>query len=257
VWNVEVPAHLGQYPALARMIARGDVSEGEVISVRRVSKKNLLDASFDFNDTVKQEGDVKDFAGAVPAAALAAGRVLVEFSDKGDPSTFPDMGKYQDGDIITSSTKQLRWDASGQGFFTIDTAGTKGVVGFAGGKKCALGDVAITVDTPWASVLLTSLERGKTLTDAKTALITATARLSNTGFTSRQGRDPIASNGKGPILVEPVKATFTIGKRRIAAVAALDQDGRRTDQKVTVAADGSFAIDEATDKTIYYEVTFE
>jgi hypothetical protein len=257
VWNVEVPSHLGQYPALARMIARGDVSEGETISVRRVSKKNLEDGAFDFNDTVKQEGDVKSFGGAVPPAALAAGRVLVEFSDKGEASTFPDMTKYRDGDIITSTTKQLRWDASDQGHFTIDTAGTKGVVGFAGGKKCALGDVTITVDTPWASVLVTSLEKGKTLADAKSALIVATARISNTGFTFRQGKDPIATNGKGPILVEPVKASFAVAKRKVAAVNILDQDGRRTDQKVTMAADGSFTIDEAADKTIYYEVAFE
>jgi hypothetical protein len=258
VWNVDLPSQLGQYPALARMIARGDVSEGEVISTRRVSKKNLVDGTFDFSDTVKQEGDVKSFGGAVPPTALAAGRVLVEFSDKGEASTFPDMAKYQDGDIITSSTKQLRWDASGQGFFTIDTDGTKGVVGFAGGKKCALGDVAITVDTPWASVLLTSLERGKTLADAKSALIVATARLSNTGLTvSGDKKNPIGSNGKAPTLVEPVKASFTIGKRKVAAVNILDQDGRRTEQKLTVGADGSFAIDEAADKTIYYEVAFE
>src|ERR1019366_3234904 len=38
VWEGDVPAQLGQYPALARMIYRGDVQQGEIISTRRVSQ---------------------------------------------------------------------------------------------------------------------------------------------------------------------------------------------------------------------------
>jgi hypothetical protein len=258
VWNVDLPTQLGQYPALARMIARGDVKEGEVISVRRVSKGNLESGTFDFTDVVKQEGDVKSFSGGVPTEALAAGRVVVEFSDKGEPSTLPDMAKYTSGEVITSITKQLRWDQSDKGHVTIDTDGTKGVVGFAGGKRCELGDVIITVETPWASVLLTSLERGKSLATTKRALVTATARIANTGFTYVTGAKgaKIAQNGKGPILCEPVKATFAIARRRIAAVKALDQDGRETARAVAVDK-GTFTIDEAADKTIWYVIEFE
>ena len=55
---------------------------------------------------------MKDFAAAASArAALAAGRVAVEFTETPKPSTFPDMAKYEHGKVITSATGQLAWDA--------------------------------------------------------------------------------------------------------------------------------------------------
>ena len=69
-------------------------------------------------------------------------------------------------------TGQLAWDTSGQGFFTVNTPGTKAVVGFAGGKEQTLGDVKIKLDTPFASLFLTALERDEDLAGGKRALIT-------------------------------------------------------------------------------------
>ena len=71
------------------MIYRGDVKEGAVISVRRVSPADLAEGKFNFSDKVEQQGDVKTFGGSVPPEALAAGRVVVEFTDKPQPSTVP------------------------------------------------------------------------------------------------------------------------------------------------------------------------
>ncbi len=135
VWDADVPTSLGQFPALARMIYRGDVKEGKVISVRRVSPTDLAEGRFSFSDKVVQHGDVKTFGGSVPPAALAAGRVVVEFTDKSEPSTLPDMSRYRQGSVIKSATGQLDWDTSGQGFFTVNTAGTKAVVGFYGRQR--------------------------------------------------------------------------------------------------------------------------
>jgi hypothetical protein len=50
--------------------------------------------------------------------------------------------------VIKSVTGQLAWDTSGQGFFTVNTPGTKAVVGFAGGKEQTLGDVKVRLETP-------------------------------------------------------------------------------------------------------------
>jgi hypothetical protein len=38
VWEADVPTQLGQYPALTRMLYRGDVREGQIISTRRVTR---------------------------------------------------------------------------------------------------------------------------------------------------------------------------------------------------------------------------
>jgi hypothetical protein len=255
VWEADVPTSLGQYPALARMIYRGDVREGDVISVRRVSRDDLAEGRFSFSDKVEQRGDVKAFGGSVPPEALAAGRIVVEFTEKSQPSELPELDRYRKGKVIRSGTGQLAWDTSGQGFFTVNTAGTKAVVGFAQGTELTLGDVKIRLDSPFASLFLTALERGSDLTSGKRALITTLARQSNTGFTYFAPDHKVLNNGQAPILLEPVKAMVAIANRPIAAVNILDHDGRRTGRNVS-ATDGRFTLDGAKTKAIYYEVVF-
>ena len=255
VWEADVPTSEGQFPTLARMIYRGDVKEGEVISVRRVSPSDLAEGKFGFSDKIEQSGDVKTFGGSVPPESLAAGRVVVEFTDKSQPSELPDMKRYRQGSVIQSTTGQLAWDTSDKGFFTVNTAGTKAVVGFTGGKEQTLGDVKIKLDTPFASLFLTALEPGEDLASGKRALISVMARESNTGFTYFAPDNRVLKNGGAPILLEPVKATVTIAGRPVAAVNVLDHDGRRTGRTLAVT-DGQFTLDGAKDKAIYYEVVF-
>jgi hypothetical protein len=179
----------------------------------------------------------------------------VEFTDKSQESQLPEMSRYRKESVIKSVTGQLAWDTSGQGFFTVNTPGTKAVVGFTSGKEQTLGDVKIRLETPFASLFLTALERKEDLSNCKRALITVLARQSNTGFTYFTVENKVLKNGGPPILLEPVKATVTIAGRPIAAVNILDHDGRRTDRTLAVT-DGRFTLDGAKDKAIYYEVVF-
>ncbi len=164
------------------------------------------------------------------------------------------MTLYRKGSVIKSTTGQLTWDVSDKGFFTVNTAGTKAVVGFTGGKEQTLGDVIIRLDTPFASLFLTALEPGEDLASGKRALLTVLARQSNTGFTYFAPDNRVLKNGGPPILLEPVKATVTVG-RPIARVNVLDHDGRPTGRTLAVT-DGSFTLDGAKDKAIYYEVVY-
>jgi hypothetical protein len=255
VWEADVPTSLGQFSALARMIYRGDVRQAEVISVRRVSPADLAEGRFSFSDRVEQHGDVKSFGGSVGAEALAAGRVVVAFTEKSQPPLLPDMSRYRQGPVIRSVTGQLAWDTSGRGFFTVNTAGTKAVVGFTDGKEQTLGDVKVRLDTPFASLFLTALEPGEDLAGCKRALLSVLARQSNTGFTYFAPDHQVLDNGGPPILLEPVKATVTIGGRPLAGVNILDHDGRRTGRTLRVT-DGRFTLDGAKDRAIYYEVVF-
>jgi len=255
VWDADVPTQIGQFPALARMVLRGDVKEGEIISSRRVAVQELVDGKFSFSDKIEQAGDIKEFGGACPAKALAAGRCVVELTEKPVASTFPDMAKFEKDKVITSGTRQLAWDYSGQGFFTVNTEGTKAVVGFAEGKDIQLGNVKIGLQCPYASVFLTAAEKGASLATAKTALLTAVARNCNSGFTIFTVDNRVLENGKEPLMLEPVKASFAFTGREIIAVNVLDHDGRRTDRTLTVK-DGAFSIDGAKDKALYYELVF-
>lgn len=269
VWNADTPTQIGQYPLLARMVMRGDVTQGPVISSRKVSLEELQQGQFGFSDKIEQHGDVKTFAGSVPPEALAAGRVVVEFTDKPAPSTLPDMTQFEKDRVITSQTGQLRWDFSGEedsgragksrepgkGYFTIDTPGTKAVVGFAEGKEQRLGGVAMTLRCPYASLFLTAAGKRETLADAQTALLSAVARNCNAGFKIMAFDGRVLDNGKPPILLEPVKATIAISGRPIATVHVLDHDGKRTG-KTREVTQGTFMIDGAEDKALYYEVVF-
>ena len=256
VWDADTPAQIGQFPALSRMVMRGDVKEGPVISTRSVSLPELQAGKLSFSDTMAQSGDVKEFGGTVPAAALAAGRVVVQFTKEPQPSTLPDMTKYSKDGVITSATGQLTWDASDKGFFTVNTDGTKAVVGFAEGRTAALGNVDITLQCPYASVFLTALDKGATLATGKRALLSAVARNCNTGFTYFTPEGRYLDNGKAPILLEPVKALIHVAGRDIASVKVLDFDGRETDRTLEVK-DGAFTIDGTRDKALYYEVEFK
>src|SRR5262249_33804425 len=115
---------------------------------------------------------LKVFGGSVPPEALAAGGVVVEFTDKPQPSLLPDMSRYRQGSVIKSTTGQLAWD-------TVNTAATKAIVGFTDGKEQTLGDVKVRLETPFASFFLTALEPGEDLSGGKRALITVLARQSN------------------------------------------------------------------------------
>ena len=256
VWSVDVPTQIGQFPALARMIYRGDVKEGPNISIRKVSDHNLQTGTFDFTENLEQHGDIKELSGTVPQQALAAGRVVLQFTGKETaPSTFPDMTKYLKDKVITSNTNQLVWDYTGQGFFTINTDGTKALVGFAGGKTVTLGDTNISLVSPYASIILTSLRKNATLKTTDSALRTVIARNCNSNFSYLTLDNRVMNNGGPPILLEPVQATITINDRRIAVVNILDADGKLTGKALPVTH-GAFTVDGTKDKTMYYQVVF-
>ena len=61
------------------------------------------------------------------------------------------------------------------------------------------------------------------------------------------------SIGKPPILVEPIKATFTM--KRKGTVYICDQNGKRTDQTIPVK-NGTFTIDGSVSKSPYWEIVY-
>lgn len=255
VWDADTPTQIGQFPILARMIYRGDVKESPVISVRNVSDADLAEGKFSFSDKVTQQDDVKTFTGSVPSEAIAAGRVVVRFSKLPEKSSLPEMDKCRQGDTIVSTTGQLRWNAARR-YVTIDSEGTKGLVGFAADEDIGLGEVHFRSRCPYASILLTAADPKTTLANCRSALLSAVARSCNSGFTLFGPEQKILNNGTPPILLEPVKAELSISGRTLRAVNVLDADGKRTGKTLEVQ-NGHFIIDTAAEETIYYELLFE
>lgn len=260
-WEVTAPQILGVFPAVARQVLRGDVQESEIQATMNVHIPSLLQGRIDFKDKMVQGYDLKGFdCDKVPARALAVARCAVRFTDAWQETKNFDLKPYEKNGFLVSSTGQLQWQEGGQerlaGYFTMNTPATKAVVGFANGQTCRLGEVIITPQSRFGAIYVTAREKDATIQNAKPLLVVALARARNTGMKLSASEDQILERGKGPILLEPVKASIDLGGRAIKAVNILDHDGRRTGRTLALE-DGRFVIDTGRDKAIYYEVSFQ
>ncbi|UCD52615.1 MAG: hypothetical protein JSW27_08250, partial [Phycisphaerales bacterium] len=257
-WDVTAPQVLGVFPAVARQVLRADVQESKLYAPLYVHVPSLVEGRLGFEDRVVQQYDVKTFdTDKVPARALAVARCAVEFTNTYRETPALDIKPFEMDGAVVSSTGQLTWmESPGRklgGYFTIDTAGTKAVVGFAEGQRCRLGDVSITSLCRFGAIYVTAREPDRNIRDSKSLLVVALARARNTGMKLGASEDEIVERGAGPVLMEPVKATLAISGRDVAQVNVLDHDGRRADDTLPTRG-GQFTINGARDKTMYYEI---
>ena len=258
-WDVTVPQILGSFPAIARLVHRGDVAESKTIAPLRVHVPSLFQGRLGFDDSVEQAYDIKTFTtDKVPSRALAVARTVVEFTDAFRPTPAFDLSRYERNGALVSSTGQLAWwPGRGRldGHFTINTPATKAVVGFAEGRTCDLGNVTIRPLSRFAAIYVTAREKDKDLRDSTALLVVAIARARNTGMKILFDRF-LLSRGEPPVLMEPVAAEITVRRPGAFRVVALDHDGCPTDTRLPVNAN-KFTIDGAKYKTPYYEILFE
>lgn len=258
-WHVMAPQILGIFPAVARQVLRGDVKASDVTAPRYVHIPSLHEGKIGFTDQVVQEGDEKTFTSdKVPSQAMAAARCVINFTDEYRGTPAFDLSLYMTNGGIRSSSGELFWKSGKSaldGFFTINAAATKAVVGFAQGQKCVLGDVTIEPQSRFGAIYVTAQEKDKDISTSGNLIVTAIARARNTGM-KVLADSILLEKGKAPIVMEPVKARITIGRKNISDVYLLDHDGVRTGNTLPVR-DGMFEIDGARDKTCYYLVTFD
>ncbi len=257
-WDVTAPQILGVFPAVARQVLRGDVKESDVTAIRYVHVTSLREGKLGFEDKVIHEHDIKNFdSDKVPFRIMSVARCLVEFTDQYRQTPAFDLGPYIQNGVYQSSTGQLRWkegDSRHSGYFTIDTAGTKAVIGFVRGRTIRLGNVTIKPQSRFAAIYITAKEKDKDLTSSSKLLVVALARGRNTGM--KIFRDTrLLSKGTSPVLMEPVRAEIALGRSGSPKVTALDHDGRKTNLTLPVY-NNTFEIDGAHYKTIYYEILY-
>ena len=262
---------LAQYPALARLVRRQDVAEGAIVASRRVSLKALAergDVGFEESFSLLGGSNNKSFSSVVPSAALAAGRVVLEYIDGPVDQPVVDTSRaHLDplAQVVRSTTGQLEWHHGGSGFFTVDTPGTKALIGHAAGATHRLGEVEIATTTPYVTLYVSAPGPKDSIANARSLLITALARTVDHGtvFEAMASRPLVvpehAERIKGPVLVEPVVATITLPQVKSCRVWALDHGGRRQSPAIqipvqTVGSGVRFTLDGAASKTIFYEI---
>jgi hypothetical protein len=119
---------------------------------------------------------------------------------------------------VISSTQQLRWNYGSKGYFTINTNGTQGFVGCAKGEVIDLQDVQLKTNNEFAVVLASSLQKGKTLKQSGSILITCMARARNTGMKFNEDHSQLLDVGKAPILLEPVDVSLRVKNKKFTSL---------------------------------------
>lgn len=260
-FNNLTPVGLGLNPVLSRMVLRQDVQQGDIIAARNITLDQAVTQTYDFKNTTTQAHDLKSFTGSPSHNALAIGRVVIDIKDHPTPSVIKNLSAYQQNNTTTSTTGQLNWTTPGSspvnkslsGFFTINTKGTQGTVGFTPNTVQKFDDMTLKPSSPYAVILATAKSPTGTLATDKQAIIVAIARAYNTDM--NLGKGMVINVGRAPIILEPVKAEITF-KKQSGIVHVLDHDGMRTG-KTHRLINGQFKLDTQRDKTIYYLVEFD
>ncbi|MCL1888642.1 MAG: beta-galactosidase, partial [Kiritimatiellaeota bacterium] len=257
-WDPFLPNIMGLFPAISRQVLRGDIKESELVFARNVDLASLSQGKVGFNDTLESGGyDIREFTSDIlPEQLLAVGRNVVRVNDKPVATEAVDPARFMKDGRLVSATGELSWRAgyhNRDGDITINTPFTQALAGFTQGRRAALADVDIQTDVPYAVIYVTSLDDAKPIAQAKNLLITALARIRNTG--QNISGNSTTDWGTGPILMEPVAAEINVKRAGAFTVHILDQDGRRSGEKLPVQG-RVITFDTAKDKTIYYEVEF-
>jgi hypothetical protein len=257
VYNVESPLHLPLYPSLARMIYRKDITESGPLIVRNVSPSGMKAGDLGLVEQVSQEYDVKSFTGEVPPEALAIGKVALKFTDQPEKTLIPEYKNFWNpiGKVISSMTGELTWFYQDRGYFTINTPGTQGLVGFTHNREIELENFDINMANPFGIIIITSLDRDQPIRYANRILITTIAKAMNTGMEYNEDGTKLLAVGTSPVKMEGVEADIHFKDNRKPVIHVLDHIGRKTGNTIRYSGN-RFKLDGAAFQTCYYMLEF-
>ena len=254
VYNATAPTQLALYPALAAMVYRGDVKEGDIVVNRKFATADIFQGKTIVNETIRQDHDRKVLNADFPLKSLAAGRVTLEFTENCSILEVFELSELIDHNKVLSNSGQLMWSDSGNGYFTVNTNGTKGLVGFAKDKTFNLGDITLTTSNNFAVILITSLERDKGINNASKILVTAIGRAKNTGMELDYEKAELLTVGEAPVLLEPVNFNLSLNRKKKPRITVLNHSGLKT--KRLVSKQKSIEFKGAESKAFYYLIEF-
>ncbi len=96
LYNATSPLHMGLYPALARMVYRGDVAESPVLATRNINLEAMANGQLGFVELINQGHDVKVFTGTFSSETIAIGRFLAQVTDTFQNTILPPLDSYWD-----------------------------------------------------------------------------------------------------------------------------------------------------------------
>ena len=245
----ETPHYMGQFPALARAVHEGHLTESEPVAARRIHLEDAF-TGFDSLTQPLEAGGWDPAAGEdtleVPAEVFAFGRITLDVGEDVDDAERIAWDDIIDADgVITSVTGELSWDTTRR-VVVADTPSTQAIIGFADSQTHDLTDFEVYVESEFVSLIFTALD-GEPLSTTGRVLITAMAKDQQFGAEYSADGTTLDAMGGPPLMLEPVKAFITVKREAeigspIIGVTPLDEYGVPRDAAVDVL-DNAFRID--------------
>jgi len=248
---VHTPVYMGQFSALATAVHQGHIAQGPLVAARRATPDQIL-GGYDLLTQPDEPNWDGERNMITPSEVFAIGRVTAKYADGVEAPERGDWSEWdQENEVITSATGELVWNY-GERHVEVRAPKSQGVIGFAGGDTIDLPDVSISLDTPFASLLITAMDDAPIAESGK-ILVTALAQDKQYG-TEYEGEGEetrLVKVGAPPLMMEPVQASLTFGGEPFTRAEALDMHGRRTGTALIANGDGAYRID-GTYTTFYY-----
>ncbi|MFH1581629.1 MAG: beta-galactosidase, partial [Pseudomonadota bacterium] len=238
----EWPNVWSQWQAAALIFHRGDVAEAKYTYKQTYGESELYGPIFEDSPVADE-----------PILPLVS-KTEIDFGEQGVAKpTAGYTGQFckPEEKTIRSDTQELEWNYN-KGLFSIDTLNTQAVVGFIKGNSVKLQDVTFTSNNEFAAISLTSTD-GKPIRLSSRLLLTASARIENSGQKYVETKTQLKEVGEKPILVEGVDAKIFLF-RKPSAVYSLDINGNR--KNTIMKANGSSFNIRAADQAFFYEIVF-
>jgi hypothetical protein len=252
------PIKMPELAAGALLFLRGDVSPARETLMRSYSEEQVFDSYRLW------EKERPYFTAGFPLWIPLEHGSRIESLDEGPTRGFPPGTEPAP---IVSDTAQLAWywsrsDVSqlSLGQVTIDTPRTQALVGFSAAQSKPLSNLSAQVSNPFSAIVLTALDAQPIAASAR-MLLTAGARVANTGMEWNPRHTSLAQWGGAPTLIEPV--TGRVELRNLAAATGvlaqpLDGAGRRLGAPITATRNGdAWEIRVGAPATTWYAVTVQ
>jgi hypothetical protein len=161
---------------------------------------------------------------------------------------------------IVTDTGELSWYVSPdkRGQVVVETDRSQAVIGHSMANRAHLKNLRVDVDNEFCTIVLSSLD-GKPISISSRMLLTAGARVANTGMTWNNTRTTLANWGAAPSLIEPTTGRIVLQNLAQAVevhATPLDGAGRALGEPIAAArTDGGWSIVLGKPATTWYEVT--
>jgi hypothetical protein len=246
------PVKMPQMAAGALIFVRGDLEPARQTIERSYSRPQVLDSRF-------LPGTERPYftPGFPLATPLLHGSRVRSFD--GDPTA---PVALDPASPFRSDTGQLVWytNSSQTALVTIDSPRSQGLIGYVRENPKRVSNLAADVKNNFCALVLSSLE-SKPVAGAGRLLLTACARVENTGMTWDARRTRAASWGHSPTLIEPVTGAITLCNlepaTRVSALA-LDGSGHPLGKPIPAnKTDAGWTIPVGDPATTWYEIVVE